>query len=152
MILSLQINCGRWYSLNSIEPYMCDDGQWSFQANCEAGIYLTAYSNNPIAVWFYTPLTLSQEFQSPPYPHTHTSPYGSGLWGTAIVVLVFPFLKNSHVGPNCSYIKLLCGVHCSIVVRTPQMPFRVSTHTPSQNISLWSIHLFFSLSPHFSFP
>ncbi|XP_071802824.1 sushi, von Willebrand factor type A, EGF and pentraxin domain-containing protein 1-like isoform X1 [Asterias amurensis] len=32
----IQINCARYYSLNSNEEYMCDDGQWSFHAKCDA--------------------------------------------------------------------------------------------------------------------
>ncbi len=44
------------------------------------------------------------------HTHTHlkvnTQPYGSGVWGPAIVVLFLPFLKNSLVGSIVPLLKI----------------------------------------------
>ena len=47
---------------------------------------------------FYNGFGTNLEF----YTHTRTCPYISGLWGASIVVLLFPFLKISLAGSNCS--------------------------------------------------
>ncbi len=77
MILSLQINCERSYSLNSNELFMCDDGQWSFQANCEAGIYFTA--NNPCSLVLHITHLLSSGPSPSPTHVLNTSNSGSSF-------------------------------------------------------------------------